>query len=146
MFEFKETLENGKKALVVSAKNEKVVFPYPPMNKEEVTKLLEDKIVEKEFDPKAASDEAITNLLMLAPDSMDWKEASKTLVYFCLAGEKTLADILKDATAPDSPYTAEEAALCHWTQSILETIATLKKQGLANAAIADSAEIKKFFN
>lgn len=148
MFKFTTVLEKGKHALSVVSKDgkEKALYIYPPQNQPEVLKILADKIVEKEFKPEAASDEAITNLLMLAPDTMDWKEASKTLVYFCLAGEKSLADILKDATAPDSPYTAEEAALCYWTKSILDVIAALKKKGLDNKAIAVAPEITALFN
>ena len=148
MFEFKEIVTEGKKALQVTAKGGKdhAVYPYPPLNKPEILSLLKDNIVEKEFDPKAASDQAITNLMYLAPDTMDWKEASKTLVFFCLNGEKSLADILKEAVAPDSPFTAEEASLCHWAQQILDTIAALKKKGLADAAIADAKELQAYFN
>ena len=143
MFEFKEIVTEGKKALQVTAKGGKdhAVYPYPPLNKPEILNLLKE-----EFDPKAASDQAITNLMYLAPDTMDWKEASKTLVFFCLNGEKSLADILKEAVAPDSPFTAEEAALCHWAQQILDTIAALKKKGLADAAIADAKELQAYFN
>ncbi|MCH4157795.1 MAG: hypothetical protein LKF34_04245, partial [Acidaminococcaceae bacterium] len=143
MFEFKEIVDQGKKALAVSKDGgkEKALYPYPPLNKPEILNLLKE-----DFDPKAASDQVITNLMYLAPDTLDWKEASKTLVFFCLNGEKSLADILKEAVAPDSPFTAEEAALCHWAQKILDTLAALKKKGLAPEAIASAKELQAYFN
>jgi hypothetical protein len=146
MFEFKEIVDQGKKALAVSKDGgkEKALYPYPPLNKPEILNLL--KIVEKTLTPRPPATRLITNLMYLAPDTLDWKEASKTLVFFCLNGEKSLADILKEAVAPDSPFTAEEAALCHWAQKILDTMAALKKKGLAPEAIASAKELQAYFN
>lgn len=148
MFNFAEILENGKKALQVTTTTgtEKVIYTYPALDKQEIHNLLKDNILGKDFDPQAASDQAITNIMYMVPDAMDWKEASKTLVFFCLNGDKSLAEIIKDAVAPDSPFTAEEAALCHWAQNLLTVLAALKKKGLNNDAIADAAELKAYFN
>ncbi|MDD3396387.1 MAG: hypothetical protein PHQ45_04105 [Acidaminococcaceae bacterium] len=148
MFKFQPTTSEGLKAIIVSreGKDAATTFILPQLDKKELLSMLQNKLEGNDWQKTMHADDAITALITMAPDDGEWKEAGKTLVYFSLAGEKTLVEILGEVVAEDSPFTLEEVAICHWTTKVLDTMMSLRQAGMHDDAIVASAELGNYFN
>ncbi|MEG0797268.1 MAG: hypothetical protein RSE47_00040 [Acidaminococcaceae bacterium] len=129
----------AKKSLLVAktGTTEQVVFVLPDLVATELQQILLEDL---------ESDAAATALLMLSPDTLQWREARKMLIDFSLVGEKSLLTILTEVVAPDTPFTLEEYALATWTSSVLAVLTSLQAQGLAQPAILAAPELQALFN
>lgn len=124
-----------------------ISFCLPAYDATVLGKILSDDLPGSEWAQETGGDEAVTALFMMAPDDPPiWGQTRNTLIYLSLAGERSLLEVLSEATATDSPFTPEEFALCFWAQNVLDTIITLKNSGLSNSEILTAAELKTFFN
>ena len=149
----KETTAGAKKVNAVCAQEiiadvarEGAIFYLPSFDAIILNRLLTENISGTEWNFATGGDEAVTSLFMMAPDDSVWGPTRNTLIYLSLAGERSLVDLLEEVTAEDTPFTAEEYALCFWAQTVLDTLSTLKAKGLSNDEIVASPDLRALFN
>lgn len=125
---------------------EEALFVLPALDKETLMTMLTQHMADNEWNFATGGDGAATFLLMMSSDELLWKEARKTLIYFSLAGEKSLLDIMPEVIEEDSPFTVEEYALSYWALDVLKVLSELKKAGLTNEEVLADAKLLEFFN
>lgn len=151
MITYKSIIDKTNKGLLVyegeaSAPLNSVEFPFPYFEMPTLNKILKENIDGTDWKFETGGDEAITALFMMLPDQAPWSATRNTLIYLSLAGERSLLEVLEDATAPDSPYTVEEYAICIWAKKVLSTLSALKTKNLTDEDILQATELRALFN